>query len=79
MDEDDMERLREARRKRLIEQQQAQIALRAQGHGQYMEIGEQKQFFEEVKIAPAAVVHFYRSSTMRCQIADKHMERCAKK
>jgi len=71
MDEDDMERMREARRRRLIEQQQQLIALRAQGHGAYMEIGDQKQFFEEIKRAPNAVVHFYRSSTMRCQVKER--------
>lgn len=79
LDEDGIERLREARRKRLIEDQKKMIALRAQGHGAYMEIADQKQFFEEIKVAPTAVVHFYRSSTMRCEIVDMHMQRCARK
>ena len=44
-----------------------------QGHGDYRECHDQKQFFEELKTEARAVVHFYRPATRRCEIIDKHL------
>lgn len=79
MDDDDMEKLRQARKKRMIAEAQRRQELRAQGHGEYREISGEKEFFREIKNAPAAAVHFYRPATFRCAIVDKHMSRCAQK
>lgn len=46
---------------------------RAKGHGQYTEIAEEKEFFEECKKNDKVVCHFYRSSTWRCKVVDKHL------
>ena len=43
------------------------------GHGTYEEIGSQSDFFEANKKSPRCVVHFYRPTTLRCQIVDKHL------
>jgi hypothetical protein len=50
-----------------------------QGHGEYRECHDQKQFFEEVKKEQRAVIHFYRPSTRRCEILDKHLAALAHK
>jgi len=79
MDTDDMEKLREVRKKRMIAEAKRLQMLRGQGHGEYREISGEKDFFKEIKNAPAACVHFYRPSTLRCGIIDRHMRRCAQK
>jgi len=79
MDSDDMDKLREARKRRMIKEAQRKQVLRSQGHGEYRELSSEKEFFKEIKQAPAAVVHFYRPATFRCAIIDKHMSRCAQK
>lgn len=79
MDTDDMEKLREARKRRMIKEAQRRQQLKSQGHGEYRELSSEKEFFKEIKQAPAAAVHFYRPATFRCAIIDKHMSRCAQK
>ena len=79
MDDDDMEKLREARKRRLMKEAAERQRLKSQGHGEYREISGEKEFFSEVKNAPCAAVHFYRPATFRCAIVDKHMSRCAPK
>ncbi len=46
---------------------------RAQGHGIYSEVTEEKDFFEVCKKSKKVVCHFYRESTFRCKIVDKHL------
>ena len=53
-------------------QQQKQEWL-TQGHGQYEEISEEKEFFSICKKSKFVVCHFYRDSTFRCKIVDKHL------
>ena len=47
--------------------------LKARGRGQYTEITEEREFFEECKKNEKVVCHFFRSSTLRCEIVDKHL------
>lgn len=49
-----------------------------QGHGQYQEIPDQEAWFRELKQSERVVCHFYRGTTWRCQIVDKHLERLAR-
>ena len=49
------------------------------GHGVYKEIPSEKDFFDEIKSSKRAVVHFYRPTTDRCTIFDKHLEIIAPK
>ena len=47
--------------------------LKTRGRGQYTEITEEREFFEECKKNEKVVCHFFRSSTWRCEIVDKHL------
>ena len=79
LDDDEVERLRAARlegMKKMARQKQEWLAA---GHGEYREIDDQKRFFDELKASPRAVVHFYRPSTRRCEIVDKHFYALARK
>ena len=49
------------------------------GHGKYEEIPEEKEFFDVCKKSKNVVCHFYRDSTERCKIVDKHMALLAPK
>merc|ERR1719235_2706308 len=78
MKEDDIE---EVRRKRL-EQMKATHRKRQQkladGHGSY-ELIDEKDFFDVAKKSEFIVVHFFRPSTWRCEILDKHLKQLAVK
>ena len=43
------------------------------GHGRYEELQSEKDFFDACKKSDKVVCHFYRDSTFRCQIVDKHL------
>jgi len=77
--EDDMERLRRARLDQLKRQAQQKAAWQAAGHGEYRECHDQKRFFEDLKGSERACVHFYRPTTRRCEILDKHLGLLARK
>ena len=51
----------------------------ALGHGKYEELASEPEFFEACKKSPRVVCHFYRDSTFRCKIVDKHMALLAPK
>lgn len=46
---------------------------RSKDHGLYSEIAEEKEFFDVCKKSDKVVCHFYRASTWRCKIVDKHL------
>ena len=50
-----------------------------QGHGEYTEIAEEKEFFELAKKSKNFVCHFYRDEFFRCKIVDKHLRLLAQK
>lgn len=79
MDEDDMEALRLRRLDAMKKAQQKKQDLLSKGHGEYSEIPEEKEFFEVTKNSENAVIHFYRQSTFRCKIVDKHLAALAPK
>ncbi|TSL16124.1 Thioredoxin domain-containing protein 9 [Bagarius yarrelli] len=79
MDEDDLERLREKRLEALKKAQKQKQDWLSKGHGEYKEIPSEKDFFAEVKESKNVVCHFYRDSTFRCKILDKHLSIMAKK
>lgn len=49
------------------------------GHGKYEELKDEKEFFEEQKKSERFICHFYRESTFRCKIIDKHLDILARK
>ncbi|XP_056411938.1 thioredoxin domain-containing protein 9 [Hyla sarda] len=79
VDEDEMERLKEKRLEALKKAQQQKQEWLSKGHGEYREIPSEKDFFQEVKESKNVVCHFYRDSTFRCKIMDKHLALLAKK
>lgn len=79
MDEDDLDRLKERRLEALKKAQKQKQEWLSKGHGEYREIPSEKDFFGEVKESKNVVCHFYRSSTFRCKILDKHLAILAKK
>jgi hypothetical protein len=74
LDEDELDKLRQ---KRLIElkkehrQTQEWLSL---GHGEYSELGGEKDFFDVIKKSQKVVVHFYLRTTPRCKILDRHLK-----
>merc|ERR1719181_1037807 len=50
----------------------------ATGHGEYTMI-EEKEFFDVAKKSERIVVHFWRESTWRCEIMDKHIKQLCQK
>ncbi|XP_061925765.1 thioredoxin domain-containing protein 9 [Entelurus aequoreus] len=79
MDEDDFERMRERRLEALKKAQKQKQEWLSKGHGEYREIPSEKEFFSEVKESKNVVCHFYKNSTFRCKILDKHLAILAKK
>ncbi|XP_051997703.1 thioredoxin domain-containing protein 9 [Xyrauchen texanus] len=79
LDEDDLERLKERRLETLKKAQKQKQEWMSKGHGEYREIPSEKDFFAEVKESKNVVCHFYRDSTFRCRILDKHLAIVAKK
>ncbi len=49
------------------------------GHGIYSEVSDEKEFFDVSKKSKCVVCHFYRDSTFRCKIVDKHLDELARK
>uniref|UniRef100_A0AC11DUW9 Thioredoxin domain containing 9 n=1 Tax=Ovis aries TaxID=9940 RepID=A0AC11DUW9_SHEEP len=79
MDEDELERLKEKRLEALKKAQQQKQEWLSKGHGEYREIPSERDFFQEVKESKKVVCHFYRDSTFRCKILDRHLVILSKK
>lgn len=79
LDEDDLEDIRRKRLESMKENVKRTRELQHVGHGIYSEIATEKEFFEAAKNSKHLVCHFYRPSTWRCQIVDKHCEILARK
>jgi hypothetical protein len=79
MTSDEMEDLRERRLRQLKKEAQLKNEWLQKGHGSYSEIASEPDFFPETKDSPRVVCHFYRDSTFRCKIIDKHLALLAPK
>lgn len=79
LDDDDIERIRQKRLDQLKQAHNQKQTWLQNGHGTYSYIQDQKEFFEAVKKSEKVVVHFFRPTTWRCQILDKHMTDLAAK
>ena len=51
----------------------------SKGHGKYEEIAGEREFFDICKQSNKVVCHFFRDSTIRCKIFDKHLSLLAPK
>eukprot|EP01071_Lankesteria_metandrocarpae_P013392 Lankesteria_metandrocarpae@DN7138_c0_g1_i1.p1 len=77
LDDDDLDTLRERALQQRKTQAQASSDLRSKGHGFYTELTTEREFFNAAKTSKFLAVHFYRPTTIRCTIVDKHMEAVA--
>jgi len=79
MDEDELELIKQRRIDAMKKHQEKKAEWLKQGHGEYSEIPEEKEFFNVTKNSENVVCHFYREETFRCKILDKHLAVLAKK
>ncbi|XP_023333000.1 thioredoxin domain-containing protein 9-like [Eurytemora carolleeae] len=79
LDEDDLEAIKRRRLEAMKNMQKKKAEWMQQGHGEYSEIPEEKEFFNITKNSQNVVCHFYREETFRCKILDKHLNILAKK
>lgn len=77
--EEDFAALRAKRLEDLKKKQSMMEEWKRKGHGVYQEISDQADFFSESKNNERLVCHFYRSTTWRCEIVDKHLALLAPK
>lgn len=77
--EEDIDIVRERRLQQLKKQQELKQELRRKGHGEYTTIAEENDFFSVCKESNKVICHFYRDSTWRCKILDKHLATLAPK
>lgn len=74
VDDEDLDRLRKERIDSMKKHASKRQELQAKGHGEYQEIFGEKEFFEACKASENVAIHFFRSTTWRCQIVDKHFQ-----
>jgi len=79
LDEDDLEAIKKRRLDAMKNAQKKKTEWLQQGHGEYTEIPEEKEFFNVTKNSQNVVCHFYRDETFRCKILDKHLKILAPK
>jgi len=72
-DEDELEILRRRRLENIRNAQKQRQECLANGHGGYDELADEAEFFATCKKSRKVVCHFFRSSTPRCKIVDKHL------
>lgn len=75
-DDDELHEIRRKRLEQMQSQSKSRQRLQTIGHGEYNDI-EEKEFFQVVKNSDKVVCHFYRSSTWRCAVVDKHLSALA--
>lgn len=79
MDEDDFDTIRKKRLDDLKKGHKLRKEWMELGHGEYSEVANEREFFDECKKSKNVVCHFYRDSTFRCKIVDKHFKLLAPK
>jgi len=79
LDEDGIEAINRRRLEAMKDAQKKKAEWMKNGHGEYSEIPEEKEFFNITKNSENVVCHFYREETFRCKIMDKHLNILAKK
>ena len=77
LDDDDLEAFRERRLQQMKKEAAQRQEWMQKGHGEYKEIPSEKELFGECKASTRVVCHFYRPTTGRCEIVDKHLKALA--
>lgn len=76
---DDIEAIRESRIRDMKKRAQQKQEYLHKGHGVYSELADEKEFFEVTKKSANIVCHFYKDTSERCKIVDKHLKILAHK
>jgi len=76
--QDDLEDLRRKRLEAMKGQAAEKKKKMSTGHGDYTMIDE-KEFFDVAKKSDRIVIHFWRESTWRCEVMDKHIKQLCQK
>ncbi|XP_028135871.1 thioredoxin domain-containing protein 9 [Diabrotica virgifera virgifera] len=79
LDTNDLEQLKINRIKELKKLEEQKKIWLSRDHGKYEELAEEKMFFDLIKKSENVIIHFYRDSTLRCKIVDKHLKILAPK
>lgn len=79
LEQNDITTIRQNRLKEMKQESKRREEWMQIGHGKYEELKDEKEFFEEQKKSERFICHFYRESTFRCKIVDKHLDILAKK
>lgn len=79
LDSQDLDAIRRDRLAAMKKRQGQKQEWITNGHGEYCELYDEKEFFETTKKSDNVVCHFYRDQFMRCKIMDKHLDILAKK
>jgi len=79
LSEGDIEKMRAQRLESMKHEHKKRQEWLANGHGEYEDLPGEKELFDITKKSERIVCHFYRDSTMRCKIVDKHLEILARK
>jgi len=83
LNKDDLENIRRKRLTELKKKAEKMSEWRAKGHGTYTELGDEKQWFSDVKSSERTICLFYRntnhSADKYTQIMDKHLQQLAAK
>ncbi|EZA50151.1 hypothetical protein DMN91_001607 [Ooceraea biroi] len=79
LDISDYEKIRANRLNELKQMQKQKQNWLASGHGEYLEIYDEKEFFEVSKKSENIVCLFYKDDSQRCKIVDHHFKILAKK
>lgn len=78
LDESEIEHLRRNRLEAMKNAHNQKVEWQKAGHGTYSELKDEKEFFEACKSSKHVICHFYRDSTFRCKIVDKHLDLLAR-
>lgn len=79
LDDDDLEKIRQRRVDEMKRMQKRREKWLQQGHGEYCDLSDEKDFFKEMKGEERMVVHFYRKSNFPCKVMDKHLLELSKR
>lgn len=79
MDLSDIEVIRKQRLEEMKKKATQKHEWLLKGHGELSEISSEKDFFDVCKQSENMLCHFYKDTTFRCKILDKHLEVLSKK
>lgn len=79
LDNSDLEVIRQQRIAEMKQRAKQKQEWMANGHGEYTEIDNEKEFFTVCNKSENVVCHFYRNDTPRCRIVDMHLKILAKR